>query len=234
MPMMKVTIQAVFPSGEEARLAASSLAMAQGGEPGPFHLHPPASPGDLPEIPPGLRGRPLRRGRHHGHGGLPPGAGSLCHGGAGGPGGPAGGSDFWGVGPHASFLLRSALFYLGFAFSVGFLFSAPPDFLLKSLLRSDRKSGLHFLCREKVTKSGRGARAEGLLRKALPFGAGRPSRGDQSPHVPPCPPGGGVNLRNGVEQIASLRGPPRPSPPAVRGGIWADATPWVGCGENAF
>ena len=25
------------------------------------------------------------------------------------------------------------------------------------LLRSDRKSGLHFLCREKVTKSGRGA-----------------------------------------------------------------------------
>ena len=31
MPMMKITIQAVFPSGEEARLATSSLAMAQGG-----------------------------------------------------------------------------------------------------------------------------------------------------------------------------------------------------------
>ena len=58
------------------------------------------------------------------------------------------------------------------------------------LLRSQRDPGLHFLCREKVTKSGRGARAEGLLRKARPFGAGRPSRGDQSPHVPPCPPGG--------------------------------------------
>ena len=58
------------------------------------------------------------------------------------------------------------------------------------LLRSHRRSGPHFLCREKVTKSGRGARAEGLLRKARPFGAGRPSRGDQSPHVPPCPPGG--------------------------------------------
>ena len=30
--------------------------------------------------------------------------------------------------------------------------------------------------------------AEGLLRKARPFGAGRPSRGDQSPHVPPSLP----------------------------------------------
>jgi hypothetical protein len=28
---MKITIQAIFPGGEEARLAASSLAMAQGG-----------------------------------------------------------------------------------------------------------------------------------------------------------------------------------------------------------
>ena len=36
-------------------------------------------------------------------------------------------------------------------------FSASPDFLLKSLLRSQRDPGLHFLCREKVTKSGRGA-----------------------------------------------------------------------------
>ena len=88
-------------------------------------------------------------------------------------------------------------------------FFVPPDFPLYSLLRSQRDPGHHFLCREKVTKSGRGARAEGLLGQARPFGAGRPSRGDQSPHVPPCPPGG-INLRNGVEQIASQRGLPRP------------------------
>ena len=35
-------------------------------------------------------------------------------------------------------------------------FFVPPDFPLYSLLRSQRDPGLHFLCREKVTKSGRG------------------------------------------------------------------------------
>ena len=119
--------------------------------------------------------------------------------------------------------------------------SVPPDFLLNRLLRSHRRSGLHFLCREKVTKSGRGAprtpvrgdslpaggaRAEGLLRKARPFGASRPSRGDQSPHVPPCPPGGiSISAARRAKEIVSQRGPPRPGPPAVRGGIWADVSP---------
>ena len=87
----------------------------------------------------------------------------------------------------------------------------PQCFLFISLLRSDRRSGLHFLCREKVTKSGRGARAEGLLRKARPFGAGRPSRGDQSPHVPPCPPGGiSISAARRAKEIVRLRGLPRP------------------------
>ena len=53
--------------------------------------------------------------------------------------------------------------------------------------------------------------AEGLLRKARPFGASRPSRGDQSPHVPPCPPGGiSISAARRAKEIASLRGPPRP------------------------
>ena len=51
--------------------------------------------------------------------------------------------------------------------------------------------------------------AEGLLRKARPFGAGRPSRGDQSPHVPPCPPGGIFNFRTpGGEGPCELAGLP--------------------------
>ena len=107
------------------------------------------------------------------------------------------------------------------------LFFVPPDFLLNRLLRSDRKSGPHFLCREKVTKSGRGAprapvqgdshpaggaRAEGLLRKARPFGAGRPSRGDQSPHVPPCPPGGNqFAQRSGANCEPAGATPPQPA-----------------------
>ena len=112
-------------------------------------------------------------------------------------------------------------------------FSVPQCFLLISSLRSHRKSGPHFLCREKVTKSGRGARAEGLLRKARPFGAGRPSRGDQSPHVPPCPPGGiSISAARRAKEIVSQRGLPRPGPPAVRGGIWASATPWLGCRKS--
>ena len=77
-----------------------------------------------------------------------------------------------------------------------------------------------------------GARAEGLLRKARPFGASRPSRGDQSPHVPPCPPGGiSISAARRAKEIVSQRGLPRPGPPAVRGGIWASATPWIGCSK---
>ena len=48
-----------------------------------------------------------------------------------------------------------------------------------------------------------------------------------------CPPAlrGGINLRNGVEQIASQRGPPRPSPPLVVAGSGLTFPPWVGCGK---
>ena len=70
------------------------------------------------------------------------------------------------------------------------MFSSQRWAFIRVILRSYRKSGLHFLCREKVTKSGRGARAEGLLGQARPFGAGRPSRGDQSPPCAPIPPCG--------------------------------------------
>ena len=90
------------------------------------------------------------------------------------------------------------------------------------LLRSHRKSGLHFLCREKVTKSGRGAPRA-------------PVRGDSHP-------AGGVGpacrsirgrIRASTGPLAGLALPAplgqgggrQPSPPAVRGGIWADVSP---------
>ena len=111
------------------------------------------------------------------------------------------------------------------------LFSAPPDFLLKSLLRSDRKSGLHFLCREKVTKSGRGAPRAPLQGDSLPTGGVGPAcrsirgriRASTGPLVGlalPAPLGQG--------------GGRQPSPPAVRGGIWADVSPLGRVWENAF
>ena len=103
-------------------------------------------------------------------------------------------------------------------------FSSPPDFLLNSLLRSHRKSGLHFLCREKVTKSGRGAPRA-------------PVRGDSHPAGgvgPACRSiRGRIRASTGprVERVlpkAQLQGGGRqPSPPAVRGGIWADPAPLV-------
>ena len=69
--------------------------------------------------------------------------------------------------------------------------------------------------------------------------------------MPPCPPGGiSISAARRAKEIASwpvpngtkapvglsrprsrpkggMRGPPRPSPPAVRGGIWADVSPLV-------
>ena len=119
----------------------------------------------------------------------------------------------------------------------------PLGFLLNSLLRSHRRSGLHFLCREKVTKSGRGAprapvqgdshpaggaRAEGLLRKARPFGAGRPSRGDQSPHVPPCPPGGfQFPQPGGRRKLRACGGHPAPARPLFAAESGLTFPPWV-------
>ena len=44
------------------------------------------------------------------------------------------------------------------------------------LLRSHRKSGLHFLCREKVTKSGPGAPRTPVQGDSLPAGGVGPAR----------------------------------------------------------
>ena len=90
------------------------------------------------------------------------------------------------------------------------------------LLRSDRKSGLHFLCREKVTKSGRGAPRAPVRGDSHPAGGVGPAcrsirgriRASTGPLVGlalPAPLGQG--------------GGRQPSPPAVRGGIWADPAP---------
>ena len=108
------------------------------------------------------------------------------------------------------------------------LFSAPLDFRLNRSLRSQRRSGPHFLCREKVTKSGRGAPRAPVRGDSHPAGGVGPAcrsirgriRASTGPLVGlalPAPPGQG--------------GGRQPSPPAVRGGIWASATPWVGCGK---
>ena len=58
----------------------------------------------------------------------------------------------------------------------GPLFSTPPGFFSIRLLRSDRRSGLHFLCREKVTKSGRGAPRAPVRGDSLPAGDVGPAR----------------------------------------------------------
>ena len=108
------------------------------------------------------------------------------------------------------------------------LFSAPQCFVFIRLLRSHRRSGLHFLCREKVTKSGRGAPRAPVQGDSHPAGGVGPAcrsirgriRASTGPLVGlalPAPLGQG--------------GGRQPSPPAVRGGIWASATPWVGCGK---
>ena len=68
---------------------------------------------------------------------------------------------------------------------------------------------------------GRGPSAEGPPLRGRSALTGGP--------VPPCAPlpSGGISISAArrAEEIASLRGPPRPSPPAVRGGIWADVSP---------
>ena len=107
----------------------------------------------------------------------------------------------------------------------------PQCFLYIRLLRSRRDSGLHFLCREKVTKSGRGAPRAPVLGDSLPAGGVGPAcrsirgriRASTGPLVGlalPAPLGQG--------------GGRQPSPPAVRGGIWADVSPLVRVWENAF
>ena len=99
---------------------------------------------------------------------------------------------------------------------------APQGFLFISLLRSERKSGPHFLCREKVTKSGRGAPRAPVRGDSHPAGGVGPAcrsirgriRASTGPLVGlalPAPLGQG--------------GGRQPSPPAVRGGIWADVSP---------
>ena len=55
-------------------------------------------------------------------------------------------------------------------------FFCPQCFLFIRLLRSDRKSGLHFLCREKVTKSGRGAPRAPVQGDSHPAGGVGPAR----------------------------------------------------------
>ena len=108
------------------------------------------------------------------------------------------------------------------------LFSALLDFLFIRLLRSQRDSGLHFLCREKVTKSGRGAPRTPVRGDSHPAGGVGPAcrsirgriRASTGPLVGlalPAPLGQG--------------GGRQPSPPAVRGGIWADPAPLVGVWE---
>ena len=114
------------------------------------------------------------------------------------------------------FLLRSASGCLSVCCCAGILISAPLRYFL-FLFRSQRQSGdATFLAKRKWPKIGQRGFPFGnpvgprtFCGRSGPFGASRPSRGDQSPHVPPCPPGG-INLRNGVEQIASQRGLPRP------------------------
>ena len=78
--------------------------------------------------------------------------------------------------------------------------------------------------KERPGSKGRGPSAEGPPLRGRSALTGGP--------VPPCAPlpSGGISISAArrAKEIASLRGPPRPSPPAVRGGIWASATPWLG------
>ena len=99
---------------------------------------------------------------------------------------------------------------------------------IQVILRSQRDPGLHFLCREKVTKSGRGAPRTPVRGDSHPAGGVGPAcrsirgriRASTGPLV-------GLALPAPLGQ----RGGRQPSPPAVRGGIWASATPWAGCGK---
>ena len=96
------------------------------------------------------------------------------------------------------------------------------------LLRSHRKSGLHFLCREKVTKSGRGAPRAPVQGDSHPAGGVGPAcrsirgriRASTGPLVGlalPAPLGQG--------------GGRQPSPPLVVAGSGLTFPPWVGCGK---
>ena len=78
-------------------------------------------------------------------------------------------------------------------------------------------------------------RAEGLLRKARPFGAGRPSRGDQSPHVPPCPPGGGFQFPQpgGRRKLRACGGHPAPARPLFAAESGLTFPPWLGFRKSA-
>ena len=96
------------------------------------------------------------------------------------------------------------------------------------LLRSHRRSGLHFLCREKVTKSGRGAPRAPVQGDSHPAGGVGPAcrsirgriRASTGPLVGlalPAPLGQG--------------GGRQPSPPLVVAGSGLTFPPWLGCGK---
>ena len=105
------------------------------------------------------------------------------------------------------------------------LFSVPQWFLFIRLLRSDRKSGPHFLCREKVTKSGRGAPRAPVRGDSPPAGGVGPAcrsirgriRASTGPLVGLALPG--AQLQGGGRQ---------PSPPLVVAGSGLTFPPWVG------
>ena len=105
-------------------------------------------------------------------------------------------------------------------------FSAPPGFLLNRLLRSHRKSGPHFLCREKVTKSGRGAPRAPVRGNSLPAGvSARPARCSRRNPGLHWPPG---RTRSPYGAIL-VRGPaawPATRFAAVPGCLLG---PWIGC-----
>ena len=109
-------------------------------------------------------------------------------------------------------------------------FLPPSDFLPNRLLRSQRDPGHHFLCREKVTKSGRGAPRAPVRGDSLPVGGVGPAcrsirgriRASTGPLVGlalPAPLGQG--------------GGRQPSPPLVVAGSGLTFPPWVGCRKSA-
>ena len=113
--------------------------------------------------------------------------------------------------------------------SLGFGNFYSAGFAFYRLLRSDRKSGPHFLCREKVTKSGRGAPRAPVRGDSHPAGGCRPglpldSRPNPGLHWPPGRIG--APCATGPGRGASAQ------PATGRGRFWADVSPWVGCRKS--